>query len=183
MSDFTEALDEETVPFIERQKLFFVATAPRRGRINLSPKGMGTLRVLDRRTVAYLDLTGSGNESATHIADDGRMTMMFCSFAASQTSCGSTDKAWPVPPGRALRRARRLLRGRRGPPPDHRVDDQLRSVVLWLRGPLLTYEGERPTLTKWATSKGEEGLAASRKRHNERSIDGLAVELPRRSDE
>ena len=66
--------------FIERQKLFFVATAPADGRVNLSPKGLDTLRVLDERTVVYLDLTGSGNETAAHVTENGRMTMMFCAF-------------------------------------------------------------------------------------------------------
>src|SRR5437868_12795542 len=66
--------------FIGNQQMFFTATAAAEGRINLSPKGIDTFRVLDEVTVCYLDLTGSGNEAAAHLLADGRMTIMFCAF-------------------------------------------------------------------------------------------------------
>ncbi len=66
--------------FIERQHLFFVATAPSEGRVNLSPKGLETLRVLTRERIVWLSLTGSGNETAAHVGENGRMTLMFCAF-------------------------------------------------------------------------------------------------------
>jgi len=74
-------LNDALKEFIAAQKMFFVATAPAEGVINLSPKGANTFRCFDDQTVAYLDLGGSGNETATHLAEDGRMTIMFCSFA------------------------------------------------------------------------------------------------------
>src|SRR5262245_37370951 len=84
MANFFERLSPALIDFIQRQKLFFVATVPPlvEGRINLSPKGMDTLRVLSDDTIAYLDLTGSGNETATHLRHDPhhRITVMFCSF-------------------------------------------------------------------------------------------------------
>lgn len=80
MSQFHDALTPEITEFISSQPLFFTATAPNDGRINLSPKGMDTFRILDDRTVAYLDITGSGNETATHLRQNGRITLMFCSF-------------------------------------------------------------------------------------------------------
>src|SRR5205814_4953448 len=70
----------ELIDFIRRQSLFFVATAASGGRINLSPKGMDTFRVFGPNAVGYLDLTGSGNETAAHLQHDGRITVMFCSF-------------------------------------------------------------------------------------------------------
>src|SRR5215218_7950620 len=82
MAKFYKRLDKRLRRFIGEQKIFFTATAPAGGRINLSPKGMDTFRCLDDRTVAYLDLTGSGNETAAHLAEGGRMTIMFCSFSA-----------------------------------------------------------------------------------------------------
>jgi len=82
MARFYSALDDKHRSFIAAQKLFFTATAPSDGRINLSPKGMDSLRVIDAQCVAYLDLTGSGNETGAHLKHDGRMTMMFCSFDA-----------------------------------------------------------------------------------------------------
>ncbi len=66
--------------FIERQRLFFVATAGAEGRVNLSPKGMDTLRILDDSRIVWLNLSGSGNETAAHVAENGRMTLMFCAF-------------------------------------------------------------------------------------------------------
>jgi hypothetical protein len=81
MSKFFEEITPEIKAFIENQKMFFVATAPREGgHINLSPKGMDTFRVLDAHTAIYLDLTGSGNETAAHLLENGRITIMFCSF-------------------------------------------------------------------------------------------------------
>ncbi len=74
------ALDERLTGFIAEQKIYFTATAPTKGRINLSPKGIDTFRCLDHHTVTYLDLTGSGNEASAHLLENGRMTIMFCSF-------------------------------------------------------------------------------------------------------
>src|SRR5436309_2731802 len=83
MAQFYEELDKRLIQFIGEQKVFFTATAPTRGRINLSPKGMDTFRCLDSKTVCYLDLTGSGSETSAHVMENGRMTIMFCSFTAN----------------------------------------------------------------------------------------------------
>ena len=80
MADFFNTLNGSWADFINAQKVFFTATAPVDGRINLSPKGMDTFRCLDESTVGYLDLTGSGIETASHLNENGRMTIMFCSF-------------------------------------------------------------------------------------------------------
>src|SRR6478672_3489258 len=75
-------ISPEHQAFIERQPMFFVASAPLSGtgHVNLSPKGLDTFRILDRSTVTYLDLTGSGNETAAHLTENGRLTLMFCAF-------------------------------------------------------------------------------------------------------
>jgi hypothetical protein len=80
MAQFAESLNAKLIAFIREQPVFFVATAAGEGRINCSPKGMDTLRVLNEKTVAYLDLTGSGSETSAHILSDGRLTIMFCGF-------------------------------------------------------------------------------------------------------
>lgn len=80
MADFSDTLSDKHVAMIEKQPVFFVATAARDGRINLSPKGYDAFRVLASDRVAYLDLGGSGNETHAHLAADGRMTIMFCNF-------------------------------------------------------------------------------------------------------
>jgi Pyridoxamine 5'-phosphate oxidase len=80
MAKFFPVLTDEHRAFIAKQPVFFVATAAAEARINLSPKGMDTFRVLDERTVAYLDVIGSGNETNAHLLADGRITIMFCAF-------------------------------------------------------------------------------------------------------
>lgn len=78
--EFFRDLDDKHRAFIARQPMFFVATAAEGARINLSPKGMDSFRVLGPNRVAYLDLGGSGNETQAHLAADGRITIMFCAF-------------------------------------------------------------------------------------------------------
>ena len=80
VSEFFDRLHDDHVAFIERQPMFFVATGAAGARINLSPKGMDSFRVLATDTVAYLDVGGSGNETQAHLAADGRITVMFCAF-------------------------------------------------------------------------------------------------------
>lgn len=81
MADFTDALTPDDIAMIERQAIYFVATAANEGRINLSPKGLAdTFRVLSPARVAYLDLAGSGNETNAHLLADGRITIMMCNF-------------------------------------------------------------------------------------------------------
>lgn len=80
MAEFFPALTEEHRAFVAKQPVFFVATTAADVRINLSPKGMDSFRVLDECTVAYLDVAGSGNETNAHLQADGRITIMFCAF-------------------------------------------------------------------------------------------------------
>jgi len=80
MAAFFDEITEKQAEFIGKQHVFFVATAHQEGRVNLSPKGLDSFRVIDPKTVAYLELTGSGNETAAHLKHDGRITFMMCSF-------------------------------------------------------------------------------------------------------
>src|SRR5262245_56870053 len=75
-----DRIDDRQRAFIERQHIFFVASAADGTRVKLSPKGLDALRVLGPNTVVYLDLTGSGNETSAHLLADGRLTIMFCAF-------------------------------------------------------------------------------------------------------
>ena len=83
MAQIFETLDDKLCKFITAQHMFFIGTAPLSGDglINLSPKGMDTLRILDNKTLAYLDLTGSGSETIAHLKQNGRFVLMFCSFS------------------------------------------------------------------------------------------------------
>ena len=82
MGKLYDAIDQRLADFIREQHMFFIATAPleSHGHVNLSPKGLDTFRILDPHTVAYLDLTGSGVETISHLRQNGRATIMFCAF-------------------------------------------------------------------------------------------------------
>ena len=82
MATFYDQLEDKHLDFIEQQKMFFIATAPAAsdGHVNLSPKGYDAFKVIDRNTVAYLDLGGSGIETLAHVKENGRLTFMFCAF-------------------------------------------------------------------------------------------------------
>jgi hypothetical protein len=178
MAKFFTHLDENIRRFIAEQKVFFTATAPEEGRINLSPKGMDTFRCLDGERVAYLDLTGSGNETAAHLAENGRMTVMFCSFSAQPLILRLYGRGRVVRPGdggwSALRPLFPELPGER------------QIVVLEVESaqtscgfavPVYELKGERQALVEWTLAKGEGRLVEYRREKNRVSIDGLPTYL------
>ncbi len=178
MAKFYSALTEELRDFIARQHLFFTATAACEGRINLSPKGLDSFRCLDANTVAYLDVTGSGNESAAHLRADGRITLMFCSFDTQpvilrlyghgQVIC-PRDAEWNklsshFPP---LTGTRQIMV----------ISVESAQTSCGYGVPLYEYTGERGTLLRWAEKKGPQGLADYWREKNQTGIDGLPTRL------
>ncbi|AGY58227.1 pyridoxamine 5'-phosphate oxidase family protein [Gloeobacter kilaueensis] len=174
MATFFDELGAELQRFIARQPVFFTATAPEEGRINLSPKGIDTFRCIDARTVGYLDLTGSGNETAAHLHQNGRMTVMFCSFTRQPLILrlyGRGEVIRPDAPGwQDFAPHFQLLPGTR------------QIIVLHIESvqtscgfgvPVFGKAQERLTLIEWSTRKGEAGLRAYRHSKNRTSIDGL----------
>lgn len=167
-----DALDETLSAFIERQHMFFVGTAAPQGRVNLSPKGMDSLRILDPQRVLWLNLTGSGNESAAHLLEDSRMTIMFCSFDRQPLILRLYGQARVIHPRDAdwsslighfdnYTGARQLFE----------LSVELVQTSCGYAVPEYTLERERQTLTKWADKKGEEGIAAYWRDQNQRSLD------------
>jgi hypothetical protein len=178
MGKMRDALDPALIEFIGRQQLFFVASAPDEGRINLSPKGLDCLRVLDDRTVAYLDLTGSGAETAAHVRANGRLTMMFCSFAAEPLILRLYGRGELVRPGEPAWTA---LAARFPVQPSARqiilLHVQSVQTSCGYGVPLFDFSGQRTGLVEWAEKKGADGLAAYRRDRNRLSIDGLPTGL------
>jgi hypothetical protein len=180
MAKTYDSINLDLQRFMERQKLFFVATAPSRdGHINLSPKGLeGTMRVVDEQTVAYLDLTGSGVETISHLRENGRICMMFCAFEGpprivrihgtgevlepDDDGFGALVDGFDEYPG-----VRSIIRVRAT-----RISDSCGFGV-----PRYDYRGERDQLQKWASNKGPQGVAEYRRENNARSIDGLPSSL------
>ncbi len=165
--------------FIARQHVFFVATAPLAGgHVNLSPKGMDSFRVLGPTTVAYLDNVGSGNETAAHVLENGRITLMFCAFEGPPLVLRLYGTGRAVLPGHAEWAA---LAPRFPARPGVRqilVAELTRVQTSCGEGvPRYAYQGERDDLVRWAERKGADGLAAYQHAKNLRSIDGLPTPL------
>ena len=173
MADFFDALNEKHVAMIEKQPIFFVATAARDARINLSPKGYDAFRVLSPTQVAYLDLGGSGNETHAHLAADGRITVMFCNFDRPALILRIYGRGRPVLPQDAewgsLAERFTLLPGTRQ---IFVIDiDSVQTSCGW-GVPFMALEGERDTLKKaHRQSDPAEWEAKTAKRVS--SIDGL----------
>ena len=169
-------IEKRLQDFIEQQKIFFVGTAAPEGRVNIALKGMDTLRVMGPDRIVWLNLTGAENETAAHLAESPRMTLMWCSFDAKpmvlrvygNAECvHPRDAAWyelaalfPPMPG-----ARQVL--------DLEVNFVLTSCGFGV--PRFEFVGERDTLRRWAEQKGEEGLRKFWEDRNRVSIDGKAT--------
>lgn len=176
-----DRLSDELTDFIRQQPLFFVATAPTSGgHVNVSPKGLDTLRVLDAKTVAYLDLTGSGNETSAHVADNGRLTIMFCSFGARALILRLYGRGRTVLPVDADYAG---LRQHFTDYPGERqiivLDVERVQTSCGYAVPRMDDPRQRDTLVRWAEKKGEDGIAEYQRQKNEVSIDGLAAPVAR----
>jgi hypothetical protein len=178
MAQFYEALDADLSAFIAAQKVFFVATAPTRGRVNLSPKGMDTLRILSLRRIVWLSVTGSGNETAAHVLENGRMTLMWWAVEGPPRIVRAYGRARAVYPG--AEDWGELLAHFPSLPGTRQIFDLALEAVQTSCGmslPLYDFAGERDALNRWAESKGPDGLARYRRDKNVRSIDGLPTGL------
>lgn len=178
MAKFYSQLTSELQNFIAEQKVFFTATAPIEGRINLSPKGIDTFCCIDFQTVAYLDLTGSGNETSAHLEENGRMTIMFCSFSEKPLILrlyGMGEAIRPRDPNwenyhvyfQTLPGERQII--------------VLKIVCVQTSCgfgvPIYEFQQERQTLIDTAKKKGEKGLQDYWQAKNVKSIDGLPTKL------
>jgi len=178
MAKFYSQLDDSLRQFIGEQKVFFTATAPNSGRINLSPKGIDTFRCIDAQTVAYLDLTGSGNETAAHLHENGRMTIMFGSFSQKPLILRLYGKGLVISP-RDLQWDK--FYGLFTPLPGERqiivLNIESAQTSCGYGVPIFEFKEERQTLIEWATKKGEQGISEYWANKNQKSIDGLPTKI------
>ncbi len=178
------AFDSITPPmreFIERQHLFFVATAPTNGgRVNVSPKGYDAFRILGDNRVCYLDITGSGAETIAHVRENGRITFMFCAFEGKPNICRLYGTATVLRPGDEGHDELRALFD------DH---DGVRSVIVadidrtsnscGFSVPFMDFVEDRPTLANHWEGKDDDTMTDYWTKKNTVSIDGLpAVDAP-----
>ena len=174
-------LEDAHRAFIQRQKIFFAATAAPEARVNISPREAGALRVLGPNSVVYLDQTGSGGETAAHLLADGRMTIMFCAFEGLPLILRLYGQGRSMVRGGAAYAA--LLASAFGgdEPLGARqivvLDIDLVQTSCGYGVPLFDHAGDRNNLHRWAEAKGAAGLEAYRREKNARSIDGLPTGL------
>lgn len=171
-----EGIDERLRDFIEAQHIFFVATAPlaASGRVNLSPKGLDTLRVLGANEVAYLDYVGSGAETIAHLRENGRITLMFCAFEGPPKIVRVYGRGEVVEPSdESFPELRRAFSSETEARSVIRIFVERVSDSCGFGVPLYSLEGERSQLAAWAERKGEAGMRAYQMEKNVRSIDGL----------
>jgi hypothetical protein len=174
-------IDEKTRKFIEAQRVFFVASAPLdpRGHVNVSPKGLDTLRILNANTAAYLDLTGSGVETIAHLRENGRIVLMFCAFEGPPKIVRLHGRGRVVeahePEFETLKVLFANLEGARAliVVDVQRVSDSCGYAV-----PIFKYENDRQQLLSWAHSKGPEGMKKYREQKNRTSLDGSPGIVP-----
>jgi hypothetical protein len=171
-------ISDKLKQFIEDQKIFFVATATADSRVNISPKGMDSLRVLGKNRVVWLNVTGSGNETSAHIQESPRMTIMFAAFEGNPmilrlygnaNVIHKNDSEWnelyslfnPIPGARQLF--------------DLTVD--LVQTSCGMAVPFFDYVEERDQLKKWASKKGDAGIKEYWLEKNQISLDGKPTQI------
>lgn len=179
MAKFFTEITSKLQTFIEAQHIFFVATAAADGRINLSPKGLAdSFKVTDKNTVLWLNLTGSGNETAAHILENNRMTIMFCSFEAKplilrlygsakvyherDAEFQNNKHHFPEIPG-----TRQIV--------EMTVESVQTSCGFAV--PFMDFKEERQQLNAWAEKQGKERIENYWKEKNTKSIDGLETKI------
>jgi predicted pyridoxine 5'-phosphate oxidase superfamily flavin-nucleotide-binding protein len=177
MGKIYDGIDDRLAEFLHAQPVFFVATAPSGpdGHVNVSPKGLaGSFAVLDPRTVAYLDLTGSGAETIAHLRENGRVCLMFCAFAGPPKIVRLHGRGEAVLPGDP--RFPALAGGfvvRSGLRSVVRVAVERISDSCGFGVPSMAYQHDREQLPRWAEQQGAAALAAYRREMNSLSVDGL----------
>jgi predicted pyridoxine 5'-phosphate oxidase superfamily flavin-nucleotide-binding protein len=166
MGKLYNAIEPKLAEWIGQQRLFFVATAPTAGgHVNLSPKGpIGTLRIVDERTLEYDDHVGSGAETAAHLRENARICVMLCAFEGPPRIVRLHGR------GSVVRAADPAVDGTRAV---IRVEVDRVADSCGYGVPLMEYVGERPQRAKWLEGKGAEGVRDYVRERNAESIDGL----------
>lgn len=173
MSEKFSELSPELINFIAEQHIYFVGTAGAGGRVNVSPKGMDSLRVQGPNEVIWLNMTGSGNETAAHVLENQRMTIMFCSFGRQPLILRLYGLAQVIHPRDAgWNKLIMQFDDHVGARQIFRLAVDLVQTSCGYAVPHCDYQGERITLAKWADKRGREGVQAYWAEKNTLSLDG-----------
>ena len=178
MAKTFDKLSSQHLSFINDQKIYFVGTAKDTGRINISPKGMDSFRILNENKVIWLNLTGSGNETSIHLQEEDRMTIMFCSFEKNPLILRLYGHAKSHHKGEAgydqyidafptLAGSRQIIE----------MDVDLVQTSCGFGVPFMDFVAERDTLKSLWEKRGDESLPPYWKDRNSKSIDGFESEV------
>lgn len=160
--------------FIQNQHIFFVGTAAETGKVNVSPKGTDSFRVLDAHKIIWLNLTGSGNETAAHLLENDRMTIMFCAFEGKPMILRLYGTARMYHERDAkYQEYMELFPPMTGARQIAEMDVEMVQTSCGFAVPFMDYKEERTQLTKWAEKKGKEGIKEYWKEKNTSSLDGF----------
>jgi hypothetical protein len=168
-----EQISPDLQEFIQKQKIFFVATAMSIGKVNLSPKGMDSFRIIHSKRVMWLNVTGSGNETATHLSENDRITVMFCAFEGKPLILRlygkgkvyhQRDAEWDefIPLFPELPGARQLVD----------IEVEMVQTSCGMAVPFMDFNRERDELKKWTQKQGEKGIKEYWGKKNTVSLDG-----------
>lgn len=178
MANFFDELNEDMKKFINSQKMFFVATAPKEGKINLSPKGLESLKIVSNNKILWLNYFGSGNETAAHLLEDNRMTLMFCAYEgepliirvyAKVNVIQEKDEQWNsyIKEFSQTNGARQVF---------ELEIESVNSSCGW-GVPLYEYKGQREKLTTYYDNSTKEEHLNYMKKNNQVSFDGKETKL------
>ena len=178
MSKKLDCITHELKAFIENQKMFFVATAATEGRVNLSPKGTDSFRVLEKNKIVWLNLTGSGNETAAHLLKSNRMTVMFCAFEGKPLILRLYGQATIYHQRDSQFQKHILLFSENtGSRQIIEMHVDLVQTSCGFAVPYMNFKEERGTLDTWSTKKGVDGIQEYWEDNNTESLDGFETKI------
>ncbi|QSE97021.1 pyridoxamine 5'-phosphate oxidase family protein [Fulvivirga lutea] len=171
-------LTSEHKKFIVEQKMFFVGTAAESGRVNISPKGVDSFRVIDSNKVVWLNLTGSGNETAAHLSLNNRMTIMFCAFEGKPLILRLYGQAKIYHPrDKEFEEYISLFDETPGSRQIIVMDVDLVQNSCGFGVPIMEFKEDRSLITDWVIKRGKDGLTEYWKEKNQTSIDGFETHI------
>jgi len=173
-----EKLSDDLIEFIEHQKIYFVGTAANDGTINISPKGWDTLRVLSPNRIVWLNITGSGNETAAHLLQNERMSIMFCAFDGNPKILRLYGKAKSIHPRDAQWNELSALFDTHAAARQY-VDFavEMAQTSCGFGVPFYDFRQERDNMGRWIAAKGDDGIKDYWREKNRVSIDGLPTHI------
>lgn len=178
MSKFYTELNDKLQEFVVGQKIFFVGTAAPDGRVNVSPKGMDSLRILNPNQLIWLNLTGSGNETAAHVLEQSRMTLMFCAFEGKPMILRVYGKARAIHPrDEEWAKWTGLFPEYPGSRQIFLLNVDSAQTSCGFAVPNFQYQEDRGDLVYWTDKIGDEGVKKYWKEKNQTSIDGKPTKI------